>query len=83
MFTCECKYSVSPEENNESPGSSVTGSCKPAEIDAGTKICPLEQQALLTKSWSRTELWRMIFQEDITITLRKKVKFKLLLVISS
>lgn len=50
MFTCECKYSVSPEESNESPGSSVTGSCRPAEIDAGTKICPLEQQALLTKS---------------------------------
>lgn len=51
MLTCECKYSVSPEENNESPGCSVTGSCRPAEIDAGTKICPLhEQQALLTTS---------------------------------
>lgn len=57
MFTCECKYSVSPEENNELLGSSVTGSCRPAVIDSRTKCCPLhEQPALLTKSWSRTEI---------------------------
>lgn len=34
LFTYTCMYTSSPEEDDKSPGALVTGSCRPAAVDA-------------------------------------------------